>query len=133
VKTMLADKPCSVLSRRAMLRTTLLGAMGVAMSACASGDGSSGQTEDFSARFARFEVADEPNGDLALVDWPDFVQRGGPEVRRLYEFQIENGQLMRYMPCFCGCGDDGHRNNRDCYVKQVNADGSAVLDSMAPT
>jgi hypothetical protein len=41
---------------------------------------------------------------------------------------------MRYMPCFCGCGQNaGHRNNRDCYVKAVNADGSVIVDSMAPT
>ncbi len=37
------------------------------------------------------------------------------------------------MPCFRGCGQNaGHRNNCDCYVQQVNADGSVVLDSMAP-
>lgn len=93
-----------------------------------------GSAEDFSARFARFQVADEPNGDLAKVVWPDFVTEAGPEVKRLYEFQVTNGELMRYMPCFCGCGqNDGHRNNRDCYVQQVNADGSVVFDSMAPT
>lgn len=81
----------------------------------------------------RYEVADELDGDLAKVVWPDFVTDSGPEVQRLYEFQVTNGELMRYMPCFCGCGQDvGHRNNRDCYVKRVNADGSVVFDSMAP-
>ena len=89
---------------------------------------------DFSARFAQFDAAAEPNGDLAKVVWPDFVTNADPEVRALYEFQITHGELMRYMPCFCGCGRDaGHRSNRDCYVQQVNADGSVVLDSMAPT
>jgi len=122
-----------MLTRRRMLRVCALGTLSLALSGCARLGVSLGQTGDFSARFERFEVADEPNGDLARVDWPDFVQRAGPEVRRFYEFQIENGQLMRYMPCFCGCSRDGHRNNRDCYVKQVNADGSVVLDSMAPT
>lgn len=88
--------------------------------------------EDFSTRFAGFEAADEPDGDLSKIVWPTFVT--GAEVRRLYEFQITNGEIMRYMPCFCGCGRDaGHRNNRDCYVQSVNADGSVVLDSMAPT
>ena len=94
----------------------------------------SGTVEDYSARFSDLEVADEPNGDLSKVDWPSFVTDGDPEIRRLYEFQITHGELMRYMPCFCGCGQDaGHRSNRDCYVKSVNADGSVVLDSMAPT
>ena len=88
--------------------------------------------EDFSARFAQFEPADEPNGDLSKVEWQNFVTDG--EVRSLYEFQITHGDLMRYMPCFCGCGAEaGHRNNRDCYVREVRTDGSVVLDSMAPT
>jgi hypothetical protein len=89
---------------------------------------------DFSARFAGYEAAPEPNGDLAKVVWPEFVTRAGPEVKRLYEFQITHGELMRYMPCFCGCGQNaGHRSNRDCYVREVNPDGSVVLDAMAPT
>jgi len=89
---------------------------------------------DFSARFAGFEVADEPNGDLAEVVWPDYVTDAGPEVQALYEFQITHGEVMRYMPCFCGCGQNaGHRNNRDCYIKSVNPDGSVVFDPMAPT
>lgn len=91
-------------------------------------------TEDFSARFAGYTAAPEPNGDLSKVVWPDYVLNGGPEVRRLYEFQVTHGELMRYMPCFCGCGQNaGHPSNRDCYVREVNADGSVVFDSMAPT
>ena len=89
---------------------------------------------DYSTRFAGYKPAPEPNGKLAKVVWPDFVTRAGPEVKRLYEFQITHGELMRYMPCFCGCGQFAHhRSNRDCYVKQANPDGSVVLDPMAPT
>ena len=90
--------------------------------------------EDLEARFSGFQAADEPNGNLADVDWPSFVTDADAEVKELYEFQITHGELMRYMPCFCGCGNDAkHRNNRDCYVSEVRADGSVVLDSMAPT
>ena len=86
------------------------------------------------SRFARYPVAFEPNADLAKVVWPSFVTDANPEVKTLYEFQLTHGDLMKYMPCYCGCGEnDGHKSNRDCYVKKVNADGSAVLDSMAPT
>lgn len=90
--------------------------------------------QDFSARFAAFLPADEPDGDLSKVAWPDFVLKAGPEVQHLYEFQVTNGALMRFMPCFCGCGAEaGHRNNRDCYIEAVNPDGSVVFDAMAPT
>ena len=89
---------------------------------------------DYSARFARYEPADEPNGDLAHVVWPRWLLDLDPEIMQLYEFQILNGPLMRYMPCFCGCHvGDGHRSNRSCYVDRVNPDGSVVFDSMAPT
>jgi hypothetical protein len=89
---------------------------------------------DFAARFAGFEPADEPNGDLAQVVWPEFVIAAGPEIQDLYAFQVENGHIMRYMPCFCGCHlEDGHRNNRDCYVEGVYPDGSVAFDAMAPT
>jgi hypothetical protein len=92
------------------------------------------QPVDFSARFARFAVADEPNADPTKVFWPDFVQRAGGDVKKLYEFQLVNGDLIKYMPCFCGCGrNNGHKSNRDCYVQQVKPDGSVVFDTMAPT
>ena len=128
-----------MLTRRRFL---VLGAASVATvgaGACSSrnpsgSSGAPGAATDYSARFAAFEPAVEPNGDLSKVVWPDFVTAAGPDVQRLYEFQITHGELMRYMPCFCGCGKDaGHRSNRDCYVKAVNADGSVVFDSMAPT
>jgi hypothetical protein len=92
------------------------------------------QQAGFEERFAHFEPAPEPDGDLAKVVWPDYVLQAPPEVRELYEFQVTNGELTRYIPCFCGCGaSSGHRNNRDCYVRRVNAAGSVVFDPMAPT
>ena len=89
---------------------------------------------DYSPRFAAFEPAEEPNADPAKVVWPPWMDRYPAEVKRLYEFQLVNGELMKYMPCFCGCNaEDGHRNNRDCYVEEVKPDGSVVFDRMAPT
>ena len=136
-----------MIERQELTRRRLLAALGaggatLALAGCGTsrsdGGGSANpavEVEDFSARFAAFAPADEPDGDLAKVTWPDWLDQFDPEVKRLYEFQIVNGDLMRWMPCFCGCddGEDGHRNNRDCYVKAVNPDGSVVFDSMAPT
>lgn len=89
--------------------------------------------QDFSARFDQYEVADEPDGDLSKVEWPDYVTNASPEVKSLYEFQVTHGELMRYMPCFCGCGNNvGHRSNRDCFIQDVRDDGSVEFDPMAP-
>lgn len=132
------------LKRRRGIKMIGLGGLGMMLAACgadraptatarASAPASAGGS-DFSARFAGYEAADEPEGDLSKVVWPGFVTRAGPEIQRLYAFQVTNGALMRYMPCFCGCSkEDGHRNNRDCYIDTVNADGSVVFDAMAPT
>ena len=88
----------------------------------------------FEELFAQYEPASEPNGDLSKVVWPDYVLNAPPEVKELYEFQVTHGDLMRWMPCFCGCGRTaGHRSNRDCYIRRVNADGSVLFDPMAPT
>ena len=66
--------------------------------------------------------------------WPAFILREAPEVKALYDFQVLNGGLMRYMPCFRGCQwEDNHHNNRDCYIDRVNPDSSIVFGSMAPT
>jgi hypothetical protein len=126
-------------TRRRFLVLGATSAAALAASACSSGGSSrppvaDAASQDFSARFSKFDVADAPNGDLSKVVWPDYITNADPEVKRLYEFQITHGELMRYMPCFCGCGRDaGHRNNRDCYVKTVGADGSVTFDAMAPT
>lgn len=129
-------------SRRAMLALVGLGGFGTVwlMSTREGGRNpllradSNTPTTDSSTCFARYQAADEPNGDLARVTWPPFILRAGPEVKQLYEFQVTNGDLMKYMPCFCGCQyEDDHRSNRDCYVDQVNPDGSVVFDAMAPT
>ncbi len=137
-----------VLTRREALKIVGYSTAGLVIAACGgsgkqggisarpTGDApvtAGGAATGYSARFAAFEAAPEPNADLSKIVWPNFVTQAGPEVRGLYEFQLTHGELMRYMPCFCGCGSDGHRSNRDCYVKTVNADGTAVLDPMAPT
>lgn len=124
-------RACTHLTRRSAIGAVGLGVAGLLLGAC-SGPTNKG-ADDFSARFSRFEPAAEPNADPARVVWPSFVLEAGPDVRRLYEYQLQNGDLMRYIPCFCGCKDGSHRNNRDCYIKQVNPDGGVVFDSMAPT
>jgi hypothetical protein len=120
-------------------RTFALRAVGVVALVAAGCSGKDGPATEagpigFAPRFAQYTPAAEPNGDLDKVVWPDYVLAAPPEVKELYEFQVTHGELMRYMPCFCGCGDfAGHRSNRDCYVRRVNADGSVVFDDMAPT
>lgn len=122
------------MQRRDFLFSSVAVSAGWVAAACGGDRSTATSGRGLVARFARYSVAYEPNADLSKVVWPSFVTGATPEVKTLYEFQLTHGELMRYMPCFCGCGQTaGHKSNRDCYVQKVNVDGSAVLDSMAPT
>jgi len=59
------------------------------------------------------------------------VQQGPPEVREAYQFAVANPEYLENFPCYCGCGGMGHLSNRDCYIRQINPDGSIVFDSHA--
>jgi hypothetical protein len=129
-------------ARRRALAVMGLGSGAWLLAACSAGEKSDPtvseatgtESPDFSPLFAGFEPADEPNGDLSRVVWPAFITQAGGDIQGLYAFQVVNGDIMRFMPCFCGCHlEDGHQNNRDCYIERVNPDGSVVFDSMAPT
>ena len=62
---------------------------------------------------------------------PGNLQQAPPTVREAYRFAIANRETLRQIPCYCGCGKDGHKNNADCYVKEVKPDGSIVFDPMS--
>ena len=62
---------------------------------------------------------------------PANIRQAPPNVREAYRFAIANLETLRQIPCYCGCGKEGHKNNADCYVKEVKTDGSIVFDPMS--
>lgn len=129
-----------IYNRRTILKFAATGMLGLVLAAC-GGTGTSqdrmtsspNTAKDYSSRFAQYTAQDEPNVDPSKVVLPAFITGAKPEVQQLYEFQMTHGELTKYIPCFCGCGSDGHANNRDCYIKEVKPDGSVIFDTMAPT
>jgi hypothetical protein len=65
------------------------------------------------------------------IELPSFASKD-PEIAALYRFALARPDLLNYIPCTCGCGSSGHLSNWNCYVRQVAADGTVVLDDMAP-
>lgn len=63
-----------------------------------------------------------PNGDLLETvpqgQLPSFAQQTSPKVQEAYRYAVGHGDLLQYIPCFCGCGKIGHRHNADCYVAE---------------
>jgi hypothetical protein len=62
---------------------------------------------------------------------PNFVKTAPPNVQEAYRFAIANQDYLANFPCYCGCGSVGHQSNLECYIKEVNPDGSLVFDEHA--
>ena len=54
-----------------------------------------------------------------------------PEVRDAYRFAVLNRQVLQYIPCYCGCIDDGHTSNASCYVKDKSPSDRPEFDPMS--
>jgi hypothetical protein len=67
----------------------------------------------------------------AMADVPDAVQKAPATVQQGYQFAVANPDVLKEIPCYCGCGAMGHTSNYACYVKGKNADGSTVFDTHA--
>jgi hypothetical protein len=50
--------------------------------------------------------------------------RPAPITRAAYEFAARHPDVLRHIPCFCGCERNGHGNNEDCFIAKRNADRS---------
>lgn len=49
--------------------------------------------------------------------------RPAPLTRAAYAFAARHPEVLRHMPCYCGCERNGHGNNEDCFIERRYADG----------
>jgi len=65
----------------------------------------------------------------SLGVWPAAYRSAPAGVQTAYHFAAANSAILRYIPCFCGCGlSSGHQNNYDCFVKSAKPEGWVILD-----
>ena len=69
-----------------------------------------------------------PRGQLLDFAGPDTLG-----MRRLYQYAVEHGDALQYIPCCCGCVNFGHRSNRDCSFTFFSADGTLTFPNRAAT
>jgi Protein of unknown function with PCYCGC motif len=63
---------------------------------------------------------------------PEQVRNGPVETRDAYRFAVLNRDVLRYIPCYCGCGESaGHTSNASCYVKDKSPVDKPEFDSMS--
>jgi hypothetical protein len=65
---------------------------------------------------------DGPLPPLPVVQFAS--ARPAPLTRSAYEFAARHPEVLKHVPCFCGCERNGHGNNEDCFVARRLADGS---------
>jgi len=77
----------------------------------------------------RDEIGDQVQ-TVARGSLPVFAR--SPDTRALYTFATERGDVLKWMPCTCGCADLGHGSNRACYIK-AETDAQVTYTSHAAT
>jgi hypothetical protein len=66
-----------------------------------------------------------PELRLPAID-PRLLPRPPDVIRTVYRFAAEHPEVLRYMPCFCGCNEMGHRSSEDCFVKSRSKGGTVT-------
>ena len=62
---------------------------------------------------------------------PAEVQSAPVTVQQAYQFASANPDIMKNIPCYCGCGNVGHTSNYSCYVSSVDDKGNIRFDNHA--
>ena len=102
------------MKRRDFLTRTLLAAGIMAITGC----------QGFEAAEHRYKLASESILPADLAKAPT-------EVREAYRFAIVNRDTLKYIPCYCGCGSEGHTSNASCYFKDNSIPEKPVFDRMS--
>lgn len=65
-----------------------------------------------------------PGFDMPLIDVEGYMPARPIEVLKdAHVFAADHPDVASYVPCYCGCGNAGHRNNADCFVKGRDPEG----------
>src|SRR4051794_27982428 len=62
---------------------------------------------------------------------PKDIRSAPKEVREAYRFAIANRDTLRYIPCYCGCGAQGHTSNASCYIQDNSTPDKLLFDRMS--
>ena len=62
---------------------------------------------------------------------PPDIRKAPVEVREAYRFAVANRDVLRYIPCYCGCGDEGHTSNASCYFQDNSTPEKPIFDRMS--
>jgi hypothetical protein len=76
-------------------------------------------------------VNEDGLGMASMEGMPAEVKSAPTTVQQAYQFNVANPDVMKKIPCYCGCGGMGHTSNYSCYVKGVDEQGAIRYDTHA--
>jgi hypothetical protein len=69
----------------------------------------------------------EPHGpgfDMPLIDLGGYAPTRPMEVLRdAHVFTADHPEVASFIPCYCGCGQAGHKDNADCFIRRRDPEG----------
>src|SRR3972149_2185172 len=68
---------------------------------------------------------------MPMDQMPTEVQSAPVTVQEAYQFAAANPDVMKIIPCYCGCGNIGHTSNYSCYVSSADEKGVITFDNHA--
>lgn len=68
---------------------------------------------------------------MSMDKMPAEVQAAPSVVQASYQFAGANPDVLKGIPCYCGCGSIGHTSNYSCYVQSSDAQGNLTFDHHA--
>lgn len=84
-----------------------------------------------SACSTRSQSSDVHLNMMSMDHMPAEVQSAPVTVQTAYQFASANPDIMKDIPCYCGCGNVGHTSNYACYVSSVDDKGNITFDNHA--
>lgn len=65
-----------------------------------------------------------PGFDMPMIDVGGYAPPRPMDILRdAHIFTADHPEVASYIPCYCGCGNAGHKDNADCFIRRRDAQG----------
>ncbi len=66
-----------------------------------------------------------PGFDMPLIELQGYTPSRPMDILKdAHMFAADHPEVASYVPCYCGCGSAGHKNNADCFVRGPRSGGT---------
>jgi hypothetical protein len=68
-----------------------------------------------------------PGFDMPLLELGGYAPPRPMDILKdAHIFAADHPEVASYVPCYCGCGSMGHKNNADCFVEARDKEGKVT-------